>query len=92
MIAVTLFISILVWFLALQIWNPATLTRSLFSLSGMLRFIGGAIVAFLALALLYVGLHDSTYRVISILALATFLTALTVEYLIGDDLRRMLTR
>ena len=92
MIAVTLFISILVWFLALQIWNPATLTRSLFTLQGLLRFIAGAIVAFLALALLYIGLSESTSRVISILAIATFLTALTVEYLIGDDLRHILSR
>lgn len=92
MIAVTLFISILIWFLALQIWNPATLTRSLLTFRGIVRLITGAIVALLALALLYVGLHASEDRVISILAIATFLTALTVEYLIGDDLRRILSR
>ena len=92
MIAVTIFISILIWFLALQIWNPTTLTRSLLTLRGLLRLIAGALVAFLALALLYIGLHDSSDRVISILAIATFLTALTAEYLVGDDLRRLFSR
>jgi hypothetical protein len=87
LIVVSIAAVIVVWTLALQIWDIATLTRSLFTLRGMLRLIAGAIVAFGALLLLYVSLPAAPGEVFSYLSIATFITALIVEFIIGDDLR-----
>jgi hypothetical protein len=83
---------ILVWFLALQIWDVATLGRSLLTFGGILRLLGGASLALAALALLYAGLYAAGSDAFSVLSIVTFLTALVVEFLIGDDVRRVLAR
>jgi hypothetical protein len=87
MIGITLVVVILVWVCALQIWNIATLTRSLNTLRGWARLVAGSIVAFVALAMLYFNLSAWAPDSFSFLSILTFLTALAVEFIIGDDLR-----
>lgn len=48
---------------------------------------GGGIVALVALTLLYFSLLPVGGTAFSFLSLATFLTALAVEFIVGDDLR-----
>lgn len=92
MIAAVLAAAIAVWFVALQIWNITTLLRALPSIDGFLRLFGGAAVALLALALLYAGLYAAGSDAFSTLSIVTFLAALAVEFLIGDDVRRARSR
>lgn len=87
MIAVSIAAVIVVWTLALQIWDITTLTSSLLTFRGMLRLIGGAIAGFGALVLLYVSLPAPVGEAFSYLSIVTFITALVVEFIIGDDLR-----
>lgn len=87
MIGISLIAVILVWVCALQIWNITTLARSLTTVRGWLRFFFGAIVAFLALAMLYFSLPAWANDKFSIFSIVTFLTALAVEFIVGEDLR-----
>lgn len=89
MIFGVLFASVLLWFLALQIWNIPTLARSLPTARGLLRAVVGAMAAFLALGLLYEGLPDAVLDAFSGLSIVTFLAALAAEFLIGDEVRRL---
>ncbi len=92
MIVLSLAGVILIWVLALQIWDVTTLTRSLLTLRGWIRLIVGAAFAFAALALLYVTLPPFSDETFSFLSIVTFITALAVEFIIGDDVRRFLAR
>jgi hypothetical protein len=87
LIGISIIVAILIWVCALQIWNIATLTRALSTVRGWLRLAAGSIVAFAALAILYFGLLPVGGEAFSFLSIATFLTALAVEYIVGDDLR-----
>lgn len=79
---------IAVWVCALQIWNITTLTRSLSTVRGWARLLGGALVGLLALSMLYVSLPAWANDAFSFLSILTFLTALAVEFIVGDDLRQ----
>lgn len=92
MIGVSLIAVILVWVCALQIWNITTLTRSLTTPRGWVRFLAGAIVAFLALAMLYFSLPAWANGAFSVFSIVTFLTALAVEFIVGEDLRAFYVR
>jgi uncharacterized BrkB/YihY/UPF0761 family membrane protein len=87
LIGISIVVAILVWLGALQVWDIATLRHSLSNARGWLRLIAGAIVAFLALAVLYFSLLPIAPEAFSYLSIATFLTALAVEFIVGDDLR-----
>lgn len=92
MIAVSILIAILIWVCALQIWNITTLTRSLSTARGWIRLIAGAAVAFAGLVVLYFAVLPAANEVLSFLSIVTFLTALAVEFLVGDDLREFYER
>jgi hypothetical protein len=91
--------------LALTLWNltsrsPVRVAQDIFHsfarpltfAGGALRFVAGLVFAAFALALVLSALRFSTAEVFSIFAVITFLTALVVESLIGDDLRRIFGR
>lgn len=92
MIVISLAAVIVVWIVALQIWDITTLTRSLGTLRGILRLFGGMLAGFAALALLYFALPLGSDETFSYLSIATFLTALAVEFIVGDDVRRFIAR
>jgi hypothetical protein len=83
---------IAIWLLALQVWNITTLTRSLATIQGFLRLLAGAAIGFGALLLLYAALPAGVEDAFSLLSIVTFVTALAVEFTIGDDLRHIYTR
>ncbi len=87
MTGISIVVAILIWVCALQIWNITTLTRSLTTVRGWVRLLGGSVVALVALALLYFSLLPVDGTAFSVLSIATFLTALAVEFIVGDDLR-----
>lgn len=92
MIALLIAAVIAIWLVALQVWNITTLTRSLTTVQGFLRLLGGAVIGFAALLLLYAALPAGVEDGFSLLSIVTFVTALAVEFTIGDDLRNLYTR
>ncbi len=89
----------LLWVVALTVWDigrhpPVRLLRSAFGqlrrgvavLPGLLRFAVGLIAALVAMGILAGALTDEG-RLFSAYAIGTFLAGLTVDLLIGDDLR-----
>jgi hypothetical protein len=92
LIGISLVFVIAAWLCALQIWNITTLTRSLSTARGWIRLIAGCAVAFAALAMLYFSLPAWAEDAFSVFSIATFLTALAVEFIVGEDIRALYAR
>lgn len=89
--------------LALTLWNltarsPMQVARDIVAGArngrsfayGLLRFAGGTFLAVVALGLVVSVLSIATLRLFSLFSIGAFISALAVEALIGDDLRRLL--
>ncbi len=89
MIFVKLLAVIAMWFAALQVWDIATFqfAQVLRTPIGALRFIGGCVLGFCALGLLYASLPIFAVSAFSWVAICTFLGALAAEFLVGEELR-----
>lgn len=84
---------ILLWFVGLLLWSPSSgRQRGGSSSARFASAIAGGIFVAAALVLLYLCFPRMTQNEFSFFAIATFLAALAAEFLIGDDLRRLLRR
>lgn len=81
---------IVLWFIALLLWNLSALRPgTLFSLTGLARLIIGSLFVFAALLLLYESFPDLRQTELSYFAIGSFLAALAADFIIGEDVRAL---
>lgn len=84
---------IVLWFLALLLWNVSALRfRTLISIAGLARLLAGAAFMLAALYVLSTGFPQLRGNDLSVFAIGSFLAALVADFIIGDDLRSLLRR
>lgn len=81
---------IALWFAGLVLWDVSGWrARTFLSLTGILRFIVGAMFIFGALVLLYLSFPGMRQGEMSWFAIGSFLIALIADFMIGDDIRAL---